>query len=378
MANGFWAVLFGVYAAATAVQLVVWWALFARLAFRKVDFPLDCETDTARLPPLSVLICVRNEAVNLAANLPAVLSQKYPEFEVLVIDDDSTDDTGLVLQALQKKYPHLHVLHTGPKTTPGKKQALARGIAVARHEHLVFADADCWPASPQWLRRMADCFLKKQEVEIVLGYGPCLPEPGLLNNWIRFETVHTATQYFSFALAGQPYMGVGRNLAWRRHLFGQVGGFSAHATLSSGDDDLFVNAAANNKNTAICLAPEAFVFSEGKKTWRNWWRQKIRHLRAGTRYRLHHRLLLGLLALTHFLHYFLLIVLLPTNFGIISVAFYAVRMASALPIHRKILCRLREAHLLIWFPLLDAFLAIYYAVLVPRALIYSDDLISWK
>ncbi len=378
MAIGFWVVLFGVFATATAVQLVVWWGLFARLAFRQPAFSGAEQVDTTRLPPVSVLICARNEAVNLAANLPAVLEQQYPDFEVLVIDDDSADDTPLVLQALQKKYPHLHVLHTGPKTAPGKKQALARGIAVARHEHLVFSDADCRPASPQWLRRMAECFLKKQDAEIVLGYGPYRPEPGLLNKWIRFETVHTATQYFSFALAGQPYMGVGRNLAWRRHLFGQVGGFSAHAALPSGDDDLFVNAAANNKNTAICLAPEAFVFSEGEKNWRNWWRQKKRHLRAGPHYRLRHRLLLGLLALTHFLHYFLLIVLLPTNFGIISVAFYAVRMASALPIHRKILCRLREAHLLIWFPLLDAFLAIYYAVLVPRVLIYSDDLISWK
>lgn len=378
MTSGLWAVLFGVYATATVVQLVVWWGLFARLAFRKPGLLAPATLNVTCLPPVSVLICARNEAANLAANLPVVLGQQYPKFEVLVIDDDSADNTPLVLQALQKKYTHLRVLHSGPKTTPGKKQALAQGIAAARYEHLVFADADCRPASALWLRHMAECFLKTQDVEIVLGYGPYRPEPGLLNKWIRFETVQTATQYFSFALAGQPYMGVGRNLAWRRQLFQQVGGFAAHADLPSGDDDLFVNAAANHKNAAICLAPEAFVFSEGEKSWRNWRLQKKRHLRAGTHYRLHHRLLLGLLALTHVTHYFLLAMLLPTDFGIISAAFYAVRMASALPIHRKILYQFREAHLLIWFPLLDAFLAIYYAVFVPRVLIYSDDLISWK
>lgn len=376
MTSGIWVVLFGVYATATAVQLVVWWGLFARLAFRR---PVEPEISIPpQLPPVSVLICSRNEATNLAANLPAILEQQFPEFEVLVIDDDSADDTPLVLQALQKKYAHLRVLRTGPKSAPGKKHSLAQGIAVTRYEHLVFADADCRPVGAQWLRHMATCFLKNQGVEIVLGYGPYCPEAGLLNKWIRFETVQTATQYFSFALAGLPYMGVGRNLAWRRRLFQQVGGFATHAHLPSGDDDLFINTAANHKNTAICLAPEAFVFSEGEKSWRNWWLQKKRHLRAGTYYRLHHRLLLGVLALTHVLHYFLLTMLLSSDFGIISVAFYAVRMASALPIHRKILCQLREAHLLIWFPLLDAFLAIYYAVFVPRVLIYSDDLISWK
>lgn len=369
--HGILLLFFGIFAGVTLVQLAVWWGVFARLARYK-----PATSPPASALPLSVLICARNEAVNLRKNLVSVLEQDYPEFEVLVVDDDSSDDTREVLQRLQVQYARLRVLHNSPKTTPGKKAALARGIAATRYDWLVFTDADCRPAGPEWLRYMAAAVAPG--VEIVLGYGPYRAAPGFLNRWIRFETVQTALQYFSFALAGQPYMGVGRNLAWHRAVFERVGGFAGHADIPSGDDDLLVNAAAHAGNTALCLHPAAFVYSEAKNSWHSWWLQKRRHLGAGRKYRPGHQMLLGLLTLTHVLHYFLLIALLFSDFGTISVAFYAIRMASAFFIFWKVLRQFCEEQILIWFPLLDAFLAFYYALLVPRALIRSDYLISWK
>ena len=379
---------FVLFTGATLVQLGFWWGVFARLALKE---PVSRATAGGRTAaegavPFSILICARNEAAQLRKNLPSVLEQHYPVFEVLVVDDASSDDTSSVLRTFEAQYPQLRALRMESKTAPGKKQALARGIAAAAHECLLFTDADCQPASPDWLSQMAG---RMQDAEsgippghsafdIVLGYAPYREAPGLLNRWARFETVQTAMQYFSFALAGRPYMGVGRNLAWRRELFGRVGGFAKHAQLPSGDDDLLVNAAAHAGNTTVCLSPGAFVYSEAEKSWRAWARQKRRHLGAGHFYRVEHQAALGLLAGSHAAHYFLLTVLLFSDFGTISAAIYALRMASAFPIYWKILSRFREKRLFIWFPLFDALLAIYYAVFVPRYLICSNYLISWK
>ncbi|MEQ1744675.1 MAG: glycosyltransferase [Saprospiraceae bacterium] len=360
---------------ATFIQLAAWLCIFARLA--NYSSPTN-SSFIIHHSSFTIVICARNEATNLLQNLPLVLEQQYPDFEVIVVDDDSDDDTPDVLSAFLEKYPNLHTLRISPKTAPGKKTALEQGIAAARHEHLLFTDADCRPASPLWLKAMNAAFQSNQHAEVLLGYAPYRPGPGLLNRWARFETVQTAMQYFSFARIGQPYMGVGRNLAWKKHLFDRVGGFAAHADLPSGDDDLLVNAAANARNTDICLDTNAFVFSESEKTWLTWWRQKRRHLTAGTRYRPLHQVLLGALALSHTAHYFLLTPLCFSGFGTICVSLWAARMAPAFLIHWKILCQFREGRLLFWFPLFDALLALYYAALVPPVLIRSNSLISWK
>jgi len=212
----------------------------------------------------------------------------------------------------------------------------------------------------------------------VLGYAPHRPAPGFLNRCIRFETVYTAIQYFSFSLAGQPYMGVGRNLAWKKELYRRTDGFTRHAHLPSGDDDLLVNAAAQAGNTAVCLVPESFVYSDGAGSWTAWFRQKRRHLSAGVYYRPVHQLLLGGLATSHILHYFLIIPLQFTDFGTICVAFYALRIVSAIIIYSKILRQFHDERLLFWFPLLDALLAFYSSVFVPLVFFRFNYLISWK
>lgn len=360
-----------VFLLATALQCLVWWGVFGRLTRPGPAAP------SGPAQPCSVLICARNESDNLRHNLRAVLEQEHPDFEVLVVDDASTDDTPAVLAFFREKYPQLRVLRIDKKTAPGKKQALAAGIAAARHDLLVFTDADCRPASRHWLTAMT-AFFRRPAIEIVLGYGPVFPEKTALNYWIGYETATTALQYLSLARAGLPYMGVGRNLAWRKSLFARTGGFAAHAHLASGDDDLLVNAAARRGNTALCLDPAAFVFSEGKKTWPSWLRQKRRHLSAGPTYRPLHRAVLGAMSLSHVLHYALGGLLLAAGFGTKYVLFgYVLREFSLVIVSGLTLPKLSERRLLPYLPLLDVFLALYQALIVPVFLLQHKRPHPW-
>lgn len=262
------------------------------------------------LDPVSVIICSKNEADNLRKFLPLVLEQDYPEFQVVVVNDGSNDETPEILSEMQKKYEHLYVTkieHTHPYPH-AKKLAQTIGVKAARFDQLLFIDADCRPASANWIRCVQSNFLPKKE--IVLGYGAYEKKKGLVNKFIRMDTLWIAQHYLSFAIRGIPYMGVGRNLAYRRSLFFNNRGFANQLHLQSGDDDLFVNQTANKTNTAIEIDPGSKTISEPKTTMNSWLRQKRRHLTAGMHYRALHRFLIGLEIVSREYFYVSLIVLL--------------------------------------------------------------------
>jgi hypothetical protein len=118
--------------------------------------------------------------------------------------------------------------------------------------------------------------------------------PGALNKIIRFDTFHTALQYLSYALAGQPYMGVGRNLSYKKAVFLRNKGFSAINHVPGGDDDLFINKVATKENTAIVIDKDTFTLSDPKKNFGEWFRQKARHYTTAKYYKPRHKFLLGL------------------------------------------------------------------------------------
>ncbi len=345
---------------------------------------------------VSIIICARNEADNLRRHLPAVLTQQYAgTFEVLVVDDASTDNTSQTLAELAAVYPQLRVIRVADKTVPGKKGALEQGIAKARYDWLLLTDADCMPATPYWLAAMV-CSVNHgvirsnlnhgehgvarslNPVSIVLGYAPMRPEPGLWNKWARYETAWTAMQYLTLAGIGAPYMGVGRNLAWRKELFVQAGGFSAHAHIPSGDDDLLVGAVARPDNFAVCLQPEAFVFSDAKPNLSAWIRQKRRHLGASALYQRNPSLLLGGLATMHTLHYGLGAILLIAGASAPFIwALYAARMMTVWPAYARWLSVLQEKDLRWYVPLLDGLLAVYYGTFVPLTLFFRKQDSQW-
>jgi biofilm PGA synthesis N-glycosyltransferase PgaC len=231
-----------------------------------------------------VIICAKNEEKNLEHFLPHVLQQDYPEFEVVVVNDSSTDNTEDLLMQLSAQFKQLRYtsIPANDKLSRGKKLALTIGLKAASYDHIVLIDADCYPVSDHWLKLMSSNF--SDEHKIVLGYGGYERQKGLLNTLIRYETTFTAIQYLSYAIKGKPYMGVGRNLAYEKALFFDNKGFAKHYHLISGDDDLFVNENATGLNCAVEFSPESHTRSLPETTFPSWIKQKKRHLSAGTHY----------------------------------------------------------------------------------------------
>lgn len=342
-----------------ALLIQLWFLVFvyARLAVFKIKPTL------AEIPqlPVSVVICARNEEENLKNNLELILNQNYPDFEVIVVNDCSNDDSEWVLKALKARYLNLHVvtLKEDNRFKHGKKFAVTIGIKAAKHQTLVFTDADCRPASDQWLAHMSGAF--NEGVEIVLGYSPYVRLKGFLNSFIRFETFHTALSYLSHALKRNPYMGVGRNLAYRKNLFFKGKGFASHMHIPSGDDDLFVNQNATKRNTAICVHPEAFIWSDPKETYKDYSSQKTRHHGASKAYRGIHKWMLSLQISSAVLFYIFLIVSLvifPVYWPYI-VGAYFLRLLIQLLIYRPVMKKLQVLDLLILLPFLDIFFYFY-------------------
>lgn len=304
--------------------------------------------------PVSVIICARNEAENLEKNLPSILEQKHENFEVIVVNDCSTDHTDEVLGKFLKKYKKLRTTSISPdqKFTHGKKLAVTVGIKAAKNEWLVFTDADCRASSDQWLNRIQENFTDKKE--IVLGYGGYDRQRGLLNAYIRYDTLIIAMQYFGYALGGLPYMGVGRNLAYRKSLFFNNKGFASHYGLASGDDDLFVNETATKRNVAVEYSHEAHTRSIPENKWTSWSTQKKRHFTTAGKYRSKHIFLLGFEPLSRFLFYFIFAFLMITgiyiNFAAILVV---VRLFFQLIIIKLVMRRLNERKLLLWVIIFD-------------------------
>jgi len=336
--------LIGLLVTSLLAQLAYYWGIFARLAFYK-----EKEPASHNLPPVSVVIAARNEYHHLKKSLPVLLTQDYPEYEVIVVNHVSEDETADYLKEMQQTHPRLKVVNIERDLNffHGKKFPLSIGIKSAAHDILLLTDADCMPASNQWVKTMASHY--GVSTEIVLGVGPYQKEKGFLNGAVRYDTFFTAMQYLSYALAGLPYMGVGRNLSYRKELFFKYKGFISHYKVASGDDDLFINQAAQSGNTQIEISPESFVYSEPKHSWHEWFTQKRRHLSAGNKYKTRFKLLLGAYSFSLGIFY-LTIVLLLTSKSLIYIPIGAIslRLISQIIIHSKILKRLQDQQLLLF------------------------------
>ena len=329
--------------------------------------------------PLSVIVCARNEIVNLREYLPSLMAQHYPEFEVVVVNDRSWDGTEEFLEQMEKKYSNLKVVKIldNDKFIAGKKFAVTMGIKAAKHEWLVFTDADSTPASDQWLMDMQQP--EDENTEIVLGYSPYIKRRGLLNALIRFETFFTAVNYLSFALKGMPYMGVGRNMAYKKALFFKNKGFAAHMHIPSGDDDLFVNAHANRSNTAIRIHPDSHVWSEPNRTWVGYLKQKKRHFGAGKMYKAKHKFILSLQIIFQFLFYgfFIASMFLSREAQYVAGGILLLNIIIKSFIYPKLLKRLNYGDLRWWFPILDILLFLFLTLNGFLAM-FGKKKVNWK
>ncbi len=256
--------------------------------------------------PVSIVISAKNEEANLTYLLPKLAQQDFPIFEIVLVDDASSDETLINMNSFKDLHKNanfeVQVLTITAEDSKGKKQALTQGIKSAHYEHILLTDADCQPKSKHWISHMTHAFSKK--TLLVLGYGAYEKRSAsFLNKLIRFETLLTALQYFSYALDGKAYMGVGRNLAYKKSVFHAAEGFKKHAHIRSGDDDLFISQVANSENVAICDHPDSFTVSKPHDKLSNWIRQKRRHISTATHYKKTTKFMLGVFYLSQLSFY---------------------------------------------------------------------------
>ena len=361
----FFSIAFLVLAIFALMQVLYVLIIYAKLAFHKVK-PID---EHQNWMPISVIIAARNESDNLYENLPAILSQDYPVYEVIVVNNQSIDDSGWILTAFARQFPNLRVveLSKNKHLRPGKKLPITLAIKAAKYEHFVLTDADCKPTNNQWIKQMASQYTRSKQ--IVIGYAPYLKGKGFLNRLIRFDTAWIGVNYFSMALAKLPYMGVGRNLAYTKSVFHSVNGFKSHYSVPTGDDVLFIQEAAKKSNYAIQLNPDSFCHSPAPTSWTRWMTQKTRHYATSGKYRFIKKLLLGIYPLSLVLMWVSFITLLfSKDFILLSSSVFGFTLLLKWWLQGRCLSQLKEKSFIRFLPFWDLF----YALLMPILFYISE------
>ncbi len=355
-----------------SVQILYYLGVFGKFAFAKT------QKITPKKIPISVIVCAKNEEENVVNFIPLLAEQNYPDFEIVLIDDASSDSTLDIFEGFEKQYPNVRLVKVKNNEAfwGNKKYALTLGIKAAKKEYLLFTDADCYPTSKGWITAMSSQFTMQKT--IVLGYGKYEKIPNsFLNKTIRFETLLTAIQYFSWAKIGRPYMGVGRNLAYKKEEFFNVNGFIEHIQIRSGDDDLFINQAAKAKNTTIAYTPESFTLSKPKTTYKEWLIQKRRHVTTANYYKPFDKIQLGLFYCSQLLFFVLPIILLAFQFQwILVLSLIALRYLVAWIVVGLSAGKLKENDIKFWFPIVEIVL-ILTQINVFITNIYSKP-VHWK
>ena len=300
-------VLLAVLAVVWLYQLCFWTVCMAAVLHRRCRLREGRVVLPIRRPPVTVVVCARNEGVNLEAYLQMLLTQDYPEYEVIVVNDASEDNTREVVEHYQHRYPNLRMTFVPQEARirSSKKLALTLAVKAARYDHLLLTDADCRPESVHWIDEMMHGFT--DGVEVVLGFGAYFEEPGCLNRLIQYDTLFNGLLYMGRALTGHPYMGVGRNLAYRKNTFFGHKGFAGLLDQRAGDDDLFVNKVATRRNVNVAVTTDSLTWSVPKHRWKDWLQQKARHLSVSPRYKASSKLMLTFEPFTRALFYGMII-----------------------------------------------------------------------
>jgi cellulose synthase/poly-beta-1,6-N-acetylglucosamine synthase-like glycosyltransferase len=355
--------------------LLLFYYLFA---FSRVLFSKPKYYAPEHLPAVSVVICARNEAENLQQNLKVVMIQNYKNFEVIVVNDQSTDNTEDVVSYYCDRNPNLRLINVKrdvEKPLPGKKFPLKVGIESASHDIIVVTDADCKPSNTLWLKTLVSEFLS--ETQFVLGYSPFKSYPGFVNKLIRYDNVMTAMQYFGFTLSGFPYMGVGRNMAFRKTQFKSYSPTEASQKILSGDDDLFVNNIARGNSTEVAIHKDSYIYSEPEKSWGAWLHQKTRHIKTSFHYSFSSQLLLLIFAFLNFAFYIFPITLffVESSVALILLVFASVFIVKFIT-HSKLCIRFQNADLIPYLFFLDFIFILHLPIFLFRSMFYKVS--QWK
>ncbi len=307
-------------------------------------------------PGVSIVIALKNGGDSLARHFKEFLSQEYPLYEIIIVNDHSSPEEQKKLEEIVFGFPQVSLHHS--KAQPGKKQALSLGIDKAKYDLILCTDADCIPAGNGWIKSMV---MHGNGDNLILGYSPYVQNTGFLNLFVRFETVMTGIQYLSWAMAGKPYMGVGRNMLYPRKLFQQEDPYKDQTHIPYGDDDLWVQHASSAGKVAVNTEKASHVFSSPATSWKEWFRQKHRHLSAAHHYQMKVWWQPGLYAMALISHWFLLPFLIVSSLDNMMPAIFVLGLAVRWDTYRRWTSRLGDRDTDIWYPLLEVGYALYLA-----------------
>ena len=350
----------------SAILLIAYY----RFIFSKITYHSDKKSK--ELKPVSVIICAKNEYVNLKKNLLDVLQQDYPDFEVIVVNDNSTDGTDSYLEEVAKNHKRLRIVHFNePKVSPGKKEALEYGILAAKHEQLLLTDADCIPCSQNWIKGMTAGLSETKD--LVLGISLYTTNNSYASKFMRMDGIWIAIQYLSYNLIGSPYMSVGRNVCYTKNLHESTNGFSSHLHVASGDDDLFVQESATPNNTEIIINRISQTVSEAENNWKSYISQKSRHHSTGHKYKTLPLSLLGIFQVITLLFYLGFIsCLLLTSFPIIVSSLFLLKNIVQATVFRRILVKIGVSDSILSFMFLDGVWVLFLSYINLKNLFRSN------
>lgn len=364
----------------SAIQFIYLLVVFGRFAyFYKI--PKAPTPDLDNTEGVTVVVAARNEEKHLSELLPLLAEQDYPNFEILIVNDRSTDGTRDLLEKMLDVYPQLRTvtIKYTPRHVTAKKYALTLGIKTAKYDIILLTDADCRPASKRWIQQMTHP-LRTSDKTIVLGHGGYYRHSGLLNRLIQYETLLTATQFFSFATWRAPFMGVGRNLCYRKAFFMEKKAFKGIWHVNGGDDDLFVNRYANAANTAVVVGPQSITLSTPKKDWQAYFVQKKRHFHAGKHYAFKDKIKLGGFMLSQLVFWISAIFLLIGARSWEPIAMVVGLMLSRAAVHFSVLAsakkKLEGIDNVYGFMFFDLVYMIYFWVVGTNG--YLSKTVKWK
>jgi cellulose synthase/poly-beta-1,6-N-acetylglucosamine synthase-like glycosyltransferase len=360
-----------------AIVLQVIYLIVFNVALRKEAKTIKSINPQIEGLPVSIIICAHDEEENLRELIPQLLNQNYPEFEIIIVNDRSNDHTFDYMLSLTKNDKRIRLVNVDhiPAHVNRKKYSLTLGIRAAKHEWLLLTDADCRPAGLNWIAQMSSAF--QESTLFVIGFSPYQKSKGFLNLFIRFETILTALQYISFALLKNPYMAVGRNLAYRKSFFLAEKGFNQYMNITGGDDDLFVNQHANGGNTKIIVGRDATIVTYPEKSWRSFLKQKTRHLSVGRYYKFKHKFWLGLFLFSWLIVWLTILpVALFSGLHLWILAAMLIRMGLLVQTLRTGLQRFGHNFELWTVPFLDFLFSIYY--LTTGLITIGTKKVRWK
>ena len=357
-----------VFGISLLIQLFYHLGVFSKVAFYKRNARPKLDEE---LEPVSVVLCARDAYEYLVELIPALLQQNYPDFEIVVVNDCSDDETEEYLKDLERKETRVKPVQLKQHLNffNGKKFPLSMGIKSAKNDLIVFTDCNCMPVNDQWLRSVVNRY--NSHTEIVIGYSPYIQKKSVLNRIMRFDALQNGLLYLSAALNRHPYMGVGKNLSYRKELFFRNNGFISHYTTTVGEDDIFISQVATKKNTEVLIDAENSILTTPTNNFKLWMRQKGSRYSTVSKYNTRARLFLSLFYISQFLFYtsFIALLCLPPAFNIangaafyipILVFFFLLRFGTQLLIYSKASKRLGEKGLLpglIVYDFLFAFLS---------------------